>query len=378
MNEIFEYDVFLSFASEDEDIVKPFWQNLSLSGLRVFWSNVTLKEKVGNNWFDIIQHAVVNSRHFILVCTQNSMSSEFVKVEYQTFHNLCSLKSKGQRLLILKMDRNFKISSLPPFLQNLHAATSDEEIIKKLGGSNLEELKLKIKELKETIEELEKKNIELSKENEELKKKNQILFNENEILKKSTKTNPVKSEPNNQNKILTDNQKKVYLIEHAKLFDKPNGKRIGSQFKIGHEFEFSEINERGWCLIKTDNKKLWIPPSLFEYDDPRTYFEIIENKLQGYLIGETQGNKLVGSLDYIKIMDNTLGIIEIEIKKILSISTTYDSESSAVIKIIDGSSFNGKFKPKGYYGSELNTYLISSFSTIQIHKTKNITLKRST
>jgi hypothetical protein len=50
MDTIFEYDVFLSFASADEDIVKPIWQEISLSGLRVFWSDEALKKKLVNHF----------------------------------------------------------------------------------------------------------------------------------------------------------------------------------------------------------------------------------------------------------------------------------------------------------------------------------------
>ena len=43
MGGTFDYDVFLSFSASDEGLVRPVWQELCLSGLRVFWSDATLK-----------------------------------------------------------------------------------------------------------------------------------------------------------------------------------------------------------------------------------------------------------------------------------------------------------------------------------------------
>ena len=44
MTDPFEYDVFVSFSSADEQLVKPIWQELCSNGLRVFWSDSTLKK----------------------------------------------------------------------------------------------------------------------------------------------------------------------------------------------------------------------------------------------------------------------------------------------------------------------------------------------
>ena len=53
LNDIFEYDVFLSFASADKELVKPIWQEMSSSGLRVFWSDETLKQNIGQPFIEV-------------------------------------------------------------------------------------------------------------------------------------------------------------------------------------------------------------------------------------------------------------------------------------------------------------------------------------
>jgi hypothetical protein len=77
----YEYDVFLSFAGADEELVKPLWQQLSMSGLRVFWSDEIMKQNVGKSFFEVIQNALEKSRHFVLFCTDYAMQSGWVKVE---------------------------------------------------------------------------------------------------------------------------------------------------------------------------------------------------------------------------------------------------------------------------------------------------------
>lgn len=161
MDEAFEYDVFLSFSSEDQDDVKPIWQKLCISGLRVFWSDSSLKSNVGQLWFDVIQNSLVKSRHFVLVCSKNSMNSEWVRQEYQTFYSQCFLKASGLRRMILKIENNFDSNLLPPFLKNLQTTRSVDDIVSSLGGINIQMLKLELDHLKRDLQEerLEKQRI---------------------------------------------------------------------------------------------------------------------------------------------------------------------------------------------------------------------------
>ena len=144
MEDVFDYDVFLSFASTDEELVRPVWQELCLSGLRVFWSDAVLKQRLGESWFDSIQSALERSRHLLLIVSVSSMSSEWVKREYQAFYNHCY--RPGTRRLIPVLAGQYNVSWLPLFLKQLEAAhLCDRDalrgIIRVLGGANLEELK---------------------------------------------------------------------------------------------------------------------------------------------------------------------------------------------------------------------------------------------
>lgn len=160
----FEYDVFISFASADEPVVRPLWQELSSNGLRVFWSDATLKKEVGNSWFDIIESSLVKSRHMLLVCSENSMSSTWVKREYRAFFDHCS--SQGNRRLIPVLTRGFKAADLPIFLRELQVGKIDDpafirDIIGILGGVNIEQLQRENQALKERVGSLLEENTSL-------------------------------------------------------------------------------------------------------------------------------------------------------------------------------------------------------------------------
>ena len=153
---MFEYDVFISFASSDEEIVKPIWQELTLSGLRVFWSDAVLREKLGESWFEVIQSSLERSRHFLLIVSSASISSKWVKREYTAFYNHCY--KAGIRKLIPVLTNGYQVSSLPLFLRELEACRLDDtdtirRVVQILGGTDVEELK---KELLLKTEENEK------------------------------------------------------------------------------------------------------------------------------------------------------------------------------------------------------------------------------
>lgn len=135
-----EYDVFLSFSSKDIAYVRPIWQQLSSSGLRVFWSDDNLKKKVGQSFFKVIQGALAGSQHFVLVCNQGSILSEWVQLEYETFFSHYHLKNPNYRRFIILKGANFELDSLPPFLRNLQIASDVEEFLSQIGGVNVQKL----------------------------------------------------------------------------------------------------------------------------------------------------------------------------------------------------------------------------------------------
>lgn len=167
MTDPFEYDVFISFSSADEEIVKPIWQELCSNGLRVFWSDSALKKEVGNSWFEVIEKSLERSRHMLLICSDNSMNSKWVQREYRAFFDFCY--SANSRRLIPLLTREFKANNLPLFLRQLQVGEINDpqfiqDLIPILGGVDIEKLQLELQSLREQV------NL-LSIENESLTKK---------------------------------------------------------------------------------------------------------------------------------------------------------------------------------------------------------------
>lgn len=143
----FEYDVFLSFASGDQELVTPLWQDLSASGLRVFWSDSVLRDRVGDSWFDIVQTSLERSRHLVVACTPAALRSKWVKREYVAFFTHCY--RPPQRVLVPMLAGGSTVIDLPLFLREVEACNYDEpeiirRLIRRLGGVDIEALRLEL------------------------------------------------------------------------------------------------------------------------------------------------------------------------------------------------------------------------------------------
>jgi predicted RNA-binding protein YlqC (UPF0109 family) len=76
-----------------------------------------------------------------LICTNNSIHSEWVKLEYETFYSQCFIRNQSIRRLILLPLKGFDLSHLPPFLKNIQVSRSIKEIIPILGGIDIQTIK---------------------------------------------------------------------------------------------------------------------------------------------------------------------------------------------------------------------------------------------
>ncbi len=72
------YDIFISLKvrtldgkgyTADDKVAKDIYENLTAAGYRVFYSEETLKQKVGAEYEPIIYHALSTAPVFLLICT---------------------------------------------------------------------------------------------------------------------------------------------------------------------------------------------------------------------------------------------------------------------------------------------------------------------
>ena len=132
----FDFDIFFSFASLDKAEARPLYEQLTASGLRVFWSDESLQESIGESWYNEIAEALQSSRHFVLLWTEASAKSKFVELEYSRFH--ASTIQEQDRYLVPVLGRGVHPGTLPFLLGNFQCFSLEKDLstlVEKLGGN---------------------------------------------------------------------------------------------------------------------------------------------------------------------------------------------------------------------------------------------------
>lgn len=125
----FKYDIFLSFSIRDLEEAKIIAYELRNNGLEVFLSDEALILSIGKSFFEKIDFALKNSKAFILLSSINSMNSEWVKIEYETFFNEFYLKDKNNRPFFVLKSKYFDFHEVPTLLKRLQFASNSKEIL---------------------------------------------------------------------------------------------------------------------------------------------------------------------------------------------------------------------------------------------------------
>ena len=131
----FDFDIFLSFSSRDEAEARPLYEQLTASGLRVFWSDESLEGSIGESWYNEIGESLQSSRHLVLLWTAAAAKSKFVELEYSRFHS-ATIQERG-RFLVPLLGRGVSPATLPFLLGNIQCFSIEEDLtplIKRLGG----------------------------------------------------------------------------------------------------------------------------------------------------------------------------------------------------------------------------------------------------
>ena len=150
----FDYDVFLSFASLNESLARPLYERLTGSGLRVFWSDETLKKRVGQSWFRVIEESLECSKHMVLLWSEEAQNSKFVQMEYETFRS--ETIQDDDRLLIPLHLNGYGPEHMPLFMRHLQCHSLDgdlKDLISSLGG-RYEPLEIQNEKLRKEVDAL--------------------------------------------------------------------------------------------------------------------------------------------------------------------------------------------------------------------------------
>lgn len=110
-----EYDVFISYKSEDEVLAKKLYDYLTQSGKEVFFAKETLPQLGDSEYRAAIFDALERSRHMVLVSSRpDYLKTKWVKKEWDTFDNeLTDGRKNGTLILVLADDVASRKGELP-------------------------------------------------------------------------------------------------------------------------------------------------------------------------------------------------------------------------------------------------------------------------
>lgn len=162
-NSYFEFDIFLCFSNKDLKEAKSLWEKLTKHGYSVFMSEEALRFDAGTSFIEKIEFALENSQHFILFCTDNSLLSEWVKTEYETFFNEFYIPNKEERKIIVYKENPEMTQKVPLLLRRLQISNNFESIIKSISLNSDKKdqqsfLSKEVYELKEETKQLYKRD----------------------------------------------------------------------------------------------------------------------------------------------------------------------------------------------------------------------------
>lgn len=134
-----QYDVFLSFKSEDHKIASEVYKYLTGCGLSVFFSKNTLPVVGDAEYAEIIDKALEESKHLVIVASKvEYLRCGWVHYEWRTFMNeLNSGYKTGNVITILTPD--ISLSQLPVGLRHRQSFTTKTyvgNVLNYLGAAN--------------------------------------------------------------------------------------------------------------------------------------------------------------------------------------------------------------------------------------------------
>ncbi len=224
-NNSFLYDIFLSFSSKNLEEAYKVFNVLKENYLRVFMSEVSLKEHSGKSFVDLVNEAICGSEHFVLLCTPEAMESDWVNIEVGAFFNSCYIKSRyARKMFILKgkgysddlFDRKpmFSTIQLSDTVEDIIELLPKQHILKNLHNRN-QQLIVQVNELQKQLEYKTKYLEQLTSENQTEK----IKVSEAQISKLKAEIEKLQTEL--KSRIVFD----ISILEQTQIFvEAQNGK----------------------------------------------------------------------------------------------------------------------------------------------------------
>src|SRR5262245_9159171 len=90
------YDIFISYSSLDRPWAKKLEKDLQERGVKVFFDQTRLTK--GERWEPQLVTQLLNSRHFVVLWSDNARASDWVLQELYYFKRMIDPKGDGQQL----------------------------------------------------------------------------------------------------------------------------------------------------------------------------------------------------------------------------------------------------------------------------------------
>jgi TIR domain/Effector-associated domain 11 len=143
-NSQFEFDVFLSFSSKNIIEAREVVDKLRGYGLRVFFSDESLRNKAGESFNTVISKALTTSNHFVWLCTPESVGSSWVTMEHESFFGQIYMNDRSNRRFFILKGMRFSEGLLPITYRSLQFADEPEQIIQNIPSLSKENVPVKV------------------------------------------------------------------------------------------------------------------------------------------------------------------------------------------------------------------------------------------
>lgn len=126
MSKKYPYDLFISYSHKDEQDVRLIHDKVAAFGFSVFWAPDLPR---GKRFLPEIERALEESQHFVLIFTECSAESPWVKTEWETFFEEYHLPDPDNRRMHVYLDERCDAELVPADLEDLNRVRSIDDLI---------------------------------------------------------------------------------------------------------------------------------------------------------------------------------------------------------------------------------------------------------
>ncbi len=316
-NKAFKYDLFLSFSSHNLEEAYQVLKILNENHFRVFMSDAELKNHEGGDFGIAINKAIADSEHFIILCTPESMKSNWVQSEYMAFYTTYHVHNRETRKLFVLKGGGFtdNLFDETPLLNTFQQSDSVESILEQLPKQRIiENLHNLNKQLNQQVANLETQLKHLAGSNKQQIKKDDIEQHTNQlqsqIEKLKAEKEALETEYKSQiTKLKNELKNKTEFADKLETQIRKLQNTVKKDKSIYNKLEKEKEN------LKKELQRLKNPPkpknANFTQKVGNTAFDMIYVKGGSFQMGSKDGNSDENSIHEVTLSDFYIGKFQV-------------------------------------------------------------------